>query len=279
MTTLYVTDLDGTFLTDEARVSDESARIVSSLSRAGALISVATARTPATVEPLLADTYTTARMVVMTGAALWDRSTRSYVGMRLLPAGEVDVILDCMRRRGVNLFGYSVDDGGHLDVYHEAPALTAPERRFVDLRRNLGLKTFHLAQSLPLGSRGHTALFFGMGTREAIVGLAGELSAITSCYVSYYKDTYLPDLWLIEIFAGGVSKAAGIARLRESVKADRVVAFGDNLNDIPMLREADVAVAVANALPETKAVADVVIGSNNDDSVARFIAGDFERNS
>lgn len=278
MTTLYITDLDGTFLNDDARVSDESARLVTSLSHAGALISVATARTPATVEPLLADTYTTARMVVMTGAALWDRSTRSYVGMRLLPGSEVGVIVDCMRRRCVNLFGYSMEDDGHLDVYHEAPELTAAERRFVELRRNLSLKSFHLGESLPPEAHGHTALFFGMGGREAIVGLAGELSELTSCYVSYYKDTYMPDLWLIEIFAGGVSKASGIERLRQSVRADRVVAFGDNLNDIPMLRQADVAVAVANALPETKAVADVVIGSNNEDSVARFIAEDFAHN-
>ena len=42
-----------------------------------------------------------------------------------------------------------------------------------------------------------------------------------------------------------------------------------------MLRSADVAVAVENALPEVKAIADVVIGPNTDDSVARFIQQDF----
>ena len=51
--TLYITDLDGTLLNDESRVSDESARIISRLSREGCMITVATARTAATVEPLL----------------------------------------------------------------------------------------------------------------------------------------------------------------------------------------------------------------------------------
>ena len=47
--------------------------------------------------------------------------------------------------------------------------------------------------------------------------------------------------------------------------------FGDNLNDIPMLRCADVAVAVENAYPEVKQIAHVVIGPNSSDSVARWI--------
>ena len=55
------------------------------------------------------------------------------------------------------------------------------------------------------------------------------------------------------------------------VRADRVVAFGDNINDLPMLRAADVAVAVGNALPEVKAAADIVICFNTEDSVARFV--------
>jgi len=49
------------------------------------------------------------------------------------------------------------------------------------------------------------------------------------------------------------------------------VVFGDNLNDLPMMAVADVAVAVENALPEVKAKADVVIGPNTDDAVARWI--------
>ena len=58
--------------------------------------------------------------------------------------------------------------------------------------------------------------------------------------------------------------------------ATRVVAFGDNLNDLPMLAAADLAVAVENALPQVRQAADIVIGPNTADSVARFILSDFE---
>jgi len=50
-----------------------------------------------------------------------------------------------------------------------------------------------------------------------------------------------------------------------------VVAFGDDLNDIEMLRECGVGVAVANALDEVKSVADCVCGDCDNDGVARWI--------
>ncbi len=72
-----------------------------------------------------------------------------------------------------------------------------------------------------------------------------------------------------------MSKADAVLRLKASTGADRVVAFGDNLNDLPMFGVADLAVAVGNALPDVKDAADVVIDPNYTDSVARFIESDF----
>ncbi len=276
MKTLYITDLDGTLLGDDARVSSKSAEIISDLSRRGALISVSTARTPATVDILMRDTYTTVDMVVMTGAAMWNRNRRCFEGLKLLRSDDVAALLHCFESVGVCPFCYALKDERSLEVFHSAPSLSSAEQLFVDQRNALQLKKFNLSTTAPVESYGRMVLFFAMGTYEAIVAVAEHAKKATKCYVSYYKDTYSPDLWLLEIFAEGVSKAEGVARLKAATGADRVVAFGDNLNDIAMLREADVAVAVENALPEVKAVADIVIGRNNDDAVARYIAEDFK---
>lgn len=275
--TLYITDLDGTFLGDDARVSPESARIVSELSRRGALISVATARTPATVVGLMADTYTCADLVVMTGAAIWNRPEGRFAEIRLMPPGEARAVMRGFEGSGIHPFCYTLRDGSLIDVYHAAPRLTAAEQGFVDERDHLTLKHFHLGHVAPEDALDRMVLAFAMGPREAVTEVARRLAATTSCYVSYYKDTYTPDLWLLEIFANGVSKAAGVDRLRRLTGATRVVAFGDNLNDIPMLRAADVGVAVGNALDDVKAAADVVIGPNTSDAVARYIKEDFEK--
>ena len=69
----------------------------------------------------------------------------------------------------------------------------------------------------------------------------------------------------------GTSKAEGILRLKELLGCDRVVCFGDALNDLPIFREADFCFAVENAAPELKAAADGIIGSSQEDGVARWL--------
>ena len=57
----------------------------------------------------------------------------------------------------------------------------------------------------------------------------------------------------------GFNKGSAIRFLRRALAPDAVVAVGDAENDIPMLREADVAVAVGNAEPTVKSVAKYVV--------------------
>ena len=50
-----------------------------------------------------------------------------------------------------------------------------------------------------------------------------------------------------------------------------VIAFGDDINDLGMLKLAGTAVAVSNAIDEVKAVADHITESNEQDGVAQFL--------
>lgn len=278
MVTLYISDLDGTLLDNNGQMAPETSRLISELSASGALISVATARTPATVEPILADTLTASELVVMTGSAIWRRDDSRFAEIKLLPEKDVDAMLKLFNRRGLDPFCYVLNsDNRFLDVFHHSPTLTPEEEVFVNDRAKLTLKGFHLGKACPAEDYDRVALFFGMGLKDTIVSVAEELRAMSDCYISYYKDTYNEGLWLLEIFAPCVSKAEGILNLKKRLGADRLVAFGDNLNDIPMLKVADVAVAVGNALPEVKEIADIVIGTNTENSVAKFIWEDFFR--
>ncbi|MBR6745943.1 MAG: HAD hydrolase family protein, partial [Muribaculaceae bacterium] len=88
-----------------------------------------------------------------------------------------------------------------------------------------------------------------------------------------------PEIAMLEVYVKGVSKANAIKRLMTSTGAERLVVFGDNLNDLPMLDIADVAVVVDNAHEQVKERADIIIGCNNDDAVAQFIRQDFNASS
>lgn len=272
---MYVTDLDGTLLTPEGCVSDRSARMITDLTRQGALITVATARTPATVELLLTDTHTVLPAIVMTGATLWNRSTMSYTDTSFLDPITADDIAGRFARHGVAPFVYTLDDNKLLKVYHNGE-MNEKERDFVAIRRSLALKQFIIDDPKGLGaSLSEAIMFFAMGDRERVFALADDLRENVDCSVSNYVDIFGADTGILEVFAPRISKAEAVKRLAKSVNANRIVVFGDNLNDIPMLQVADTAVAVGNALPEVKDVADVVIGDNTTDAVARYIAEDF----
>lgn len=93
----------------------------------------------------------------------------------------------------------------------------------------------------------------------------GRLTLIPQVDAHHPEDTYL------ELSAAGADKAGAVARLRELVEVDRVVAFGDNLNDLPMFAAADEAYAVDNAVAALRAVSTGVIDSNTDDGVVSWL--------
>lgn len=95
--------------------------------------------------------------------------------------------------------------------------------------------------------------------------------------MSAYQDIFNPAISYIEVFDSGVSKADAVMELKEMTGADRVVVYGDNLNDLTMFAVADESVAVDNARPEVKAVANRIIGPNTADSVAKDMLEQFER--
>lgn len=277
MKTLYVSDMDGTLLGADSKISPQSASIISDLSRRGVLITVATARTPATVSTLLADTYTTIPAIVMTGAALWNRRTGAYSELHYIPENLAGIVERECDAAGLCPFVYTMpDDGtGIMQVYHTQAQLNSIEEEFQRERSDLPLKRFNLGTKAPDGVRGRKILYFAMGTHDGIFDAGRRLAERTDCAVSYYPDIFNPDLALLEVFAPGVSKASAILSLKRQLGADRLVVFGDNLNDISMLSLADKGVAVENAVPQVKAAADCVIGPNTSDAVARYILSDF----
>lgn len=77
----------------------------------------------------------------------------------------------------------------------------------------------------------------------------------------------------VEISDKRATKGAGLLALCGylGISPDQVMAFGDGLNDIPMLKEAGIGVAMANACEQVRAVADHITLSNNESGVAAAI--------
>ncbi|WDU83798.1 HAD hydrolase family protein [Caloramator sp. Dgby_cultured_2] len=56
-----------------------------------------------------------------------------------------------------------------------------------------------------------------------------------------------------------------------NLKSDEVICIGDNENDISMVEYAGLGIAMGNATEELKNIADLIIDSNDNDGIAKFI--------
>lgn len=273
--TLYISDLDGTLLDNSSQISATSRELLNDAIAHGAMFSIATARTPGTVDRLLRGVNVNLPLIVMTGAALWDMSTNSYIDPQFISERLNRQIRHILDANGINPFVYTLDTSNNRLITWHNGHMSEREQKFADERSRLPLKKLILDHPDGRGALPNTLLYFVTAPADKIFPVAERLREETDCCVSAYHDIFNHKWGLLEIFAPGVSKASGLQKLKKLSGAERVTVFGDNLNDLEMMNAADTAVAVANAFPEVKKQADIIIGANITDSVARHISEEF----
>jgi len=275
--TLYVSDMDGTLLGDDSRLSrgtiDTLNRIIGEL---GGLFTVATARTPATVVPLMQEVHATLPFIVIDGSAMWNPVTSCYEHTRGIAPETVYAVAEVFDRHGARPFIYRRHGDSMLHAHHYGP-MSAQEERFVASRQQLPLKRFFIDDRGYLHSEDEALLIFAISKYAVLKEIAEDLRAtVPTCAVIVYHDNFDPSEGYLEILTAGTSKAGAIRKLAQQVGAERVVVFGDNRNDIAMMQVADHSIAVGNAFAEVQAAANEVIGPNTADSVARWIETDLQ---
>ncbi len=267
--TLYVSDMDGTLLGNDSRVSPTSIQLLNDAIAQGTLFTVATARTPATVVPLMSDINTRLPFICLNGAALWDNSIHDYTHVNTLPEEAVLAIDQVYERHGLHPFIYR-RHGNMIHAYHKGD-MSSQEEQFVAERQGLELKKFILDATDCRHSTDAAMLLFSMQDYERLRPIYHEIKEKIDCSIVFYHDIFDNNSGILEIYAPGVSKARAVKQLKQETGASRLIVFGDNRNDKPMMQEADYSVAVDNAFDEVKAAAHEVIDPNTTHAVARYI--------
>ena len=277
--TLYVSDLDGTLLGDDSLLSRGTINTLNRvIGELGGLFTVATARTPATVVPLMQEVHATLPFIVIGGSAMWNPVTQGYEQTRGIDDATLNAVAEVFDGHHIHPFIYRRHGKGLLYTHHYG-AMSPQEERFVAERQHLPLKRFFLDDADYRHAEGEALLIFSMNKYAVLKAIADDLKAhVPTCSVMVYHDIFDESEGYLEIFTAGTSKAGAIRELAREVGADRVVVFGDNRNDIAMMQAADHSVAMGNAFPEVKAAAAEVIGPNTADSVARWIERELEAN-
>lgn len=268
MKTLYLTDLDGTLLRDDEQVSPFSVSVLNRAIEQGILFSVATARSLIGLNMLpLGGIRFRTPMVLMNGVMLYDYAQKRILQRCEMDGDTVAAILRLCAEEGKTPFLYHAAGD---EVHAQFTVLTSEgERRFYKSRSARFSHLFHPVERYADGP----AVYFSMqDSHGRLARLQRRLTALPAVASTLYKDNYMEDNWYLEIFSAEAGKDKGAKRLQALTGADRLVAFGDNLNDLPLFACADTACCVASGREAAKEAADVLIGGNNEDGVAQYMA-------
>lgn len=269
MDTLYISDLDGTLLNGQAEFSEETVNGLNELLCLGAQISFATARTAATVTKMMEGLSVKLPVILMNGALIYDLHQEHYVNTVYIPPEAVAGICRVLQSYHLSGFCYTVEEDQMMAYYDQLK--TPAMREFYEERKSKYQKKFTQVASFEQVNSEKAVYFSFLNTEEILAPVYKELQNIKGISIEYYRDIYKTDQWYLEILSSAASKRQGAAFLKQYTGAQRLVGFGDNLNDLPLFESCDEAYAVANAHPDVKARATAIIGSNMDNGVVTFL--------
>lgn len=255
---LICTDLDGTLLRNDKTISEENREAIEYFKREGGYFTFITGRMYFTARRLYDMVKPNAPIGCINGGGIYDYEKGEYLWSITLPH-DANQLVDAVYR-AVPSAGIQMNALDKIYFCRDNDAM-------YHFRKRTGasfVEGNHMTLDVPVGK-----VVFG-DEEENIQKVAEVLSNHPrSAEFDYIRS----EKTLYEILPKGSSKGNLLIKLAEilGVDARKTVAIGDYNNDVSMIKAAGVGVAVANAVDEAKAVADIVTVSNEEHAVARII--------
>jgi Cof subfamily protein (haloacid dehalogenase superfamily) len=265
-------DLDGTLLAPNGSVPPRAKTAIHSALGAGLLVCFATGRNWTESKAVLETVAHYSTAVFVSGAMVMD--TRQEVTLHrtmMAPqlAREVCEVLEGLGHSALAL--QDTHKSGGIDYLATAGKAPNEAER---VWREVTQTVVHQVPSLASWPHDHT-IRIGIVAPSAEVELAlrqlterfGERIVSHSIHVPAYGVD------VMEVFDPAVNKWQGILHVARihGVEPHEIVAIGDDVNDLPMIQNAGLGVAMGNAKPSVQAIAKRVIGRNDEDGLAIFL--------
>ena len=277
---LYVSDLDGTLLRNDATLSDYSRDGLNAMIDSGLLFTVASACGVVSMRQLLAGLRLRLPVIEMNGALISHLDSGEHLTCNDIDWHLADRILELSRCIDRSPFYFTLHNGTD-HVYPTQDHNEGIDWYLSDRARNCDPRMKHRA--LGIADRGqHQLAALTYIDREPLLrGLRDRVEAELGDALCLHlmENDYIRGWFWLTIQDRRARKHLAVKQLMSDHvgTAAELVAFGDNHNDLEMLQMADRGFAVANAVEPVRLSAVAVIDSNEEDAVVRQIEKEFSR--
>lgn len=248
---LLVVDVDGTIVDGKGAISDADEKALAGIMAAGIMVSLSTGRVIKACQKILERLSLDGHHIFFDGALVSDPSQNEEIYCRPIESGLVKQAVKFARANDI-----------YLELYSEEQFFAERQNWSDDVH----YKFFGVAPTI--------TDFNGIWQRERVI--KAEMVVRDSeerrksdlfqaefngrLHFSIARSPAFPQIDFINIINSGVSKGEALKRLATfmGISKKEIIAIGDGLNDIPLLEAAGMAVAMGNAFPEVKQVADYI---------------------
>lgn len=252
---LLLSDMDGTLLDSKRRISEKNRAAVNRFIEGGGLFAVASGRMKASVE--LYKLPISVPSIIYNGAVIYDFKNDKTLWSDSLQECTKDVVAQVMERF----------NGIGLEVYSEGSVYIMNENEHITdhvIRERITPVYIDSLDEIPTV---WTKVLFAWDPWR-LPEVENFLKGFTEPFEQVYSEPQF-----LEMLNKGVSKGSGLRILKKLLDKEIycIIAVGDNMNDIELIQEADIGIAVGNAQELLKEAADYCCIDNDHDAIAEII--------
>lgn len=256
---MLLSDMDGTLLNSKSQVSEKNKQAIRDFVEQGGKFGIATGRSHLNSKRFTEELEINTPCIMYNGCGLFDFSSKEFLKIHELPKTKLKKFLNvCLQDyREVN-----------IQIYSPSMCHIVSDEAFV----NKKLVSIHQ----PCEFCKIEDIVEKPWIKVLLFGESEDLAAIEKRIVEFDLESEIDTVYsserFLELLPLGISKGSMLLDLKKIMKEPyRVYAVGDYSNDKEMLINADVGIAVANALDSVKEVSDHVTVTNDEDAIAEVI--------
>ncbi len=257
---MVVTDLDGTLLNNNHNISDYSKEVLQSLEKNGIEIVIATGRHFWGMKHYKDFLENNNDSIVFNGAVVANNDG-NFLYYRPIDDSTSRDVIEIAKKYNVSMHFYHRDKYIALDDDDYSREYT----KKVNIKNIIyGIDS--------LDSFEFTKMIF-MGDRNLLEKLQIEIRESVKVHTCFSQTNYL------EILSTNVNKFTALEYIcnKKNISFENIISFGDNYNDIELLSNVGIGVAIYNACEDVKKCAKYTTSFNNDeDGVAKFLLDFFK---
>lgn len=264
---LIASDLDGTLLDSEQRVSSENLRAIDAINAVGVQFVPCTGRALGEIPRELLDTFSVRYFITSNGAAVFDKVRNEMIITHYIPTLAAKIILDTVKDRSAYVLAH-VDGVNYYDLKQLS------NEDFDRCKVNAYYHDLIIKKASP--KEDFYNYLLSARAIEMFCLIFGSPELLLECKQKFIDTGILTVIQtsenILEIVALGTNKGSTLAQLTSffGISPSEVVAVGDSENDLSVMKIAGLSLAMANGASVVKDVADKVICSQDEHS-AKYI--------